>query len=184
MERDYKLKVNKFIIGLSIFYFLIFIKTYDAEMTIYNTSLLAFSYKYGFIPRAFIGSIYNLLDVILPVDMYTYAMAMRFIEIVTALFFAIMILIARKTLLMIDRKYFEPVGVLWIIYGVLFVSMFSTKYNFGRVDLPTGDRMDMKKSILKLSKLEIVQLFPGHGPYAITNVDEQVSLSLMLASRF
>ena len=56
--------------------------------------------------------------------------------------------------------------------------------NFGRVDLPTGDRMDMKKSILKLSKLEIVQLFPGHGPYAITNVDEQVSLSLMLASRF
>ena len=135
MERDYKLKVNKFIIGLSIFYFLIFIKTYDAEMTIYNTSLLAFSYKYGFIPRAFIGSIYNLLDVILPVDMYTYAMAMRFIEIVTALFFAIMILIARKTLLMIDRKYFEPVGVLWIIYGVLFVSMFSTKYNFGRVDL-------------------------------------------------
>lgn len=55
--------------------------------------------------------------------------------------------------------------------------------NFGRIDLPTGNRVDMKKTLLKLSKLDVVQLFPGHGPYAIAAVAEQISLSVMIASR-
>lgn len=55
--------------------------------------------------------------------------------------------------------------------------------NFGRTDLPTGDTQQMKESIIRLSDLDIVQLFPGHGPYAITAVNEQISLALMIASR-
>lgn len=55
--------------------------------------------------------------------------------------------------------------------------------NFGRTDLPTGSRSDMRESILKLADLDAVQLFPGHGPYAISAVSEQISLAVMLASR-
>ena len=55
--------------------------------------------------------------------------------------------------------------------------------NFGRIDLPTGDRMQMKESILKISELDAVQLFSGHGPYAISQVPEQIALSVMIASR-
>ena len=41
----------------------------------------------------------------------------------------------------------------------------------------------MRESILRLADLDIVQLFPGHGPYAISAVNEQISLAVMLASR-
>ena len=55
--------------------------------------------------------------------------------------------------------------------------------NFGRTDLPTGNMKQMKESILKISELDAVQLFSGHGPYAISQVSEQISLAVMIASR-
>jgi glyoxylase-like metal-dependent hydrolase (beta-lactamase superfamily II) len=55
--------------------------------------------------------------------------------------------------------------------------------NFGRTDLPTGDSGQMAESILKIADLDVVQLFPGHGPYAISQVSEQISLAVMIASR-
>lgn len=55
--------------------------------------------------------------------------------------------------------------------------------NFGRTDLPTGNSSQMKESIKKIADLDVIQLFPGHGPYAISRVAEQISLALMIASR-
>ncbi|MBE6485878.1 MAG: MBL fold metallo-hydrolase [Methanosphaera stadtmanae] len=55
--------------------------------------------------------------------------------------------------------------------------------NFGRTDLPTGNREEMRESILRISELDAVQLFSGHGPYAISQVSEQIALSVMIASR-
>lgn len=55
--------------------------------------------------------------------------------------------------------------------------------NFGRTDLPTGSSSDMRDSILKIADLDIVQLFAGHGPYAISSVAEQISMAVMIASR-
>ena len=36
--------------------------------------------------------------------------------------------------------------------------------NIGRVDLPTGSSEDMKKSVKKVSKLDVKYLLTGHGP--------------------
>ena len=55
--------------------------------------------------------------------------------------------------------------------------------NFGRTDLPTGNIQEMRESILKISELDAVQLFSGHGPYAISQVSEQIALAVMIASR-
>lgn len=55
--------------------------------------------------------------------------------------------------------------------------------NFGRTDLPTGNREEMRKSILKIADLDAVQLFAGHGPYAISQVSEQIGMAVMIASR-
>ncbi len=55
--------------------------------------------------------------------------------------------------------------------------------NFGRTDLPTGNTQQMRESILRISELDAVQLFSGHGPYAISQVPEQIALSVMIASR-
>ncbi|MBN2517601.1 MAG: MBL fold metallo-hydrolase, partial [Candidatus Altiarchaeota archaeon] len=37
---------------------------------------------------------------------------------------------------------------------------------FGRYDLVGGDREQLKRSLKELSKLEIKELYPGHGPSA------------------
>jgi glyoxylase-like metal-dependent hydrolase (beta-lactamase superfamily II) len=55
--------------------------------------------------------------------------------------------------------------------------------NFGRTDLPTGNLQQMKESILKIADLDAVQLFSGHGPYAITQVSEQIAFAVMISSR-
>lgn len=55
--------------------------------------------------------------------------------------------------------------------------------NFGRTDLPTGNSKQMRESIYKIADLDVVQLFPGHGPYAISTVSEQIAMSVMIASR-
>lgn len=55
--------------------------------------------------------------------------------------------------------------------------------NFGRTDLPTGNLGQMKESILKISDLDVSNLFPGHGPYAISAVPDQIMMAVMLASR-
>jgi glyoxylase-like metal-dependent hydrolase (beta-lactamase superfamily II) len=43
---------------------------------------------------------------------------------------------------------------------------------FGRYDLSGGDREKLKKSIEKLSKLDVSELYPGHGPALDTGVNE------------
>ncbi len=55
--------------------------------------------------------------------------------------------------------------------------------NFGRTDLPTGNNKDMRESIEKIVDLDVVQLFPGHGPYAISAVAEQINMAYMIASK-
>lgn len=49
----------------------------------------------------------------------------------------------------------------------------------GRVDCPTGNINAMRKSLRKLSQLEIQKLFPGHGPV----VDKNGSLHIKEALR-
>lgn len=45
---------------------------------------------------------------------------------------------------------------------------------FGRYDLAGGDREALKESIAKLSKLDIAEMFPAHGPALETGVNAYI----------
>lgn len=49
-------------------------------------TMMAFSYKYGFISRGLIGTIYQGLDKILPVNMMTYQACVGYTLVITMLF--------------------------------------------------------------------------------------------------
>lgn len=48
----------------------------------------------------------------------------------------------------------------------------------GRVDLPTSDSEEMKKSLKKLSNLDVKELYPGHGPIVTREAQRCIRRSL------
>lgn len=54
------------------------------------------------------------------------------------------------------------------------------KGGIGRIDLPSSDRGAMKKSLQKLSELDVGKLYPGHGPVAEENVQRYIQMGLNL----
>ncbi|KXB07577.1 hypothetical protein AKJ54_00060 [candidate division MSBL1 archaeon SCGC-AAA382K21] len=48
----------------------------------------------------------------------------------------------------------------------------------GRTDFPTSDPRAMKKSLQKLSKLDVEKLYPGHGPIAEEDAKKHLEFAL------
>ena len=67
----------------------IFFLDYDERVLPYNSTILAFSYKYGFISRGLAGTIYQWLDSWIPANMITYEAVLYFTLIVTLLFYVL-----------------------------------------------------------------------------------------------
>ncbi len=55
--------------------------------------------------------------------------------------------------------------------------------SFGRTDLYGGNAAQLIESIKKLSLLDVSVMYPGHGDI-VTNANEQIKLSLLMASQY
>lgn len=84
-----KKQISRFMWLLILLSCAIFFLDYDERVLPYNSTILAFSYKYGFISRGLAGTIYQWIDSILPVNMIDYAMVLRFTLIVTLAFYVL-----------------------------------------------------------------------------------------------
>ena len=84
--------------AFSVFYYLRYFKH---VMTEYNTTLFAMSYKYGFISRGMLGTFWEGLDRLLPVNLMTYEAVYWFNWGITWLFSLLVIVFLGKCL----RKY-------------------------------------------------------------------------------
>jgi len=110
-------------------------KFYQEEVEIINTTSLAFHYGYGFISRGFMGTIFLLVDMILPGNQMTYEGVMGFTLVTTLLYFALLlwffVIVLKKCSLEICNK----TKYMILFFTMFAVSMFITKYNFGRYDM-------------------------------------------------
>ena len=113
----------------------IFFLDYDERVLPYNSTILAFSYKYGFISRGLAGTIYQWIDSILPVNMIDYAMVLRFTLIVTLAFYVLFFAFCYQCMKRCQEEYLGRFLYLILFYAVFVVSMFAYKRNFGRLDL-------------------------------------------------
>lgn len=54
----------------------------------------------------------------------------------------------------------------------------------GRTDLPTGNINSLKESVEILSRLDVVSLYPGHGPIIEENAGRHVDMSLRFIDHY
>lgn len=128
-------EINRYMLMLAAVSFAVFLCNYQGVVRSYNSTMLALSYRYGFTSRALLGTIYHLINAILPIDMMQYSMTMRFAQITTGLFFLFLLWFARKCLLLCKEDLLKPAEWLLLFFMLFVVSTFSCGYNFFRVDL-------------------------------------------------
>ena len=56
--------------------------------------------------------------------------------------------------------------------------------SFGRTDLYGGDSSQLIGSIKKLTLLDVKIMYPGHGEIVMNNANDQIKLSLLMASQY
>ena len=130
-----KKQISRFMCLLILLSCAIFFLDYDERVLPYNSTILAFSYKYGFISRGLAGTIYQWIDHILPVNMIDYAMVLRFTLIVTLAFYVLFFAFCYQCMKRCQEEYLGRFLYLILFYAVFVVSMFAYKRNFGRLDL-------------------------------------------------
>ena len=130
-----KKQISRFMWLLILLSCAIFFLDYDERVLPYNSTILAFSYKYGFISRGLAGTIYQWIDHILPVNMIDYAMVLRFTLIVTLAYYVLFFDFCYQFMKRFQEEYLGRFLYLILFYAVFVVSMFAYKRNFGRLDL-------------------------------------------------
>lgn len=104
-----------------------------------NTTVYAFSYKYGFISRAFMGTVLRVMNVILnlfvPYDLLTYPGIRRFSMLLNTMFI-IMLLVFFYMCLNSAEEYMEHhLMVLMFVFSIFAFPEYLTEENFGRSDI-------------------------------------------------
>ncbi|MCZ7385109.1 MAG: MBL fold metallo-hydrolase [Candidatus Methanoperedens sp.] len=56
--------------------------------------------------------------------------------------------------------------------------------SFGRTDLYGGNASKLIESIKKLTQLDVSVMYPGHGDVVIKDANEQIKMSLLMASQY
>ena len=144
-EKRYMSKNKKFEIIMILSAFILLFYNLAARVNSYSTTLLAFTYKYGFIPRGLLGTIYQGLNDLLPINMNVYAAVNIFTLIMTCLYTGFMVWVLKKLLSKIGdttQDDFSDVAGPWkSIYSLIMFALicaiptFAGYYNFGRVDM-------------------------------------------------
>lgn len=136
-QRKKDRELQKFMIVLSVVNLAMFAATYRGMVRSYNTTMLALSYEYGFTSRSLLGTLYHLLDGLLPVNLMRYEAVVVFATVVTLAFFIFLEYFCYVCLKHCAREQERQTNArfLVLILSLCVVSTFSFPYNFFRVDL-------------------------------------------------
>lgn len=120
---------------MAIVIFLIFIRDRGALVNSYNTTLFALTYKYGFISRGLSGTLYWVLDQILPMDIMSYPYVYYFVHCLTFFFYLCLLFFWGFLLKRVDKSNGKSAAWLIFMYTVYAAAFFASTFNFGRVDI-------------------------------------------------
>ncbi len=130
-----KREIKNFIWMETLIIIVVFICCNQNSLRSYNSTMLALSYEYGFTSRSLLGTIYHVLDFILPINMMQYSVALAFGYIVTGLLGLFLLFFSKKALETCDESVRKPTEYLLFAFSFVTVATFSCGYNFLRVDL-------------------------------------------------
>lgn len=124
-----------FWIGLILLFVLLFRQSYGGEVNKINATMLAFNYEYGFVSRGFIGTLYHILDSVLPWDLMSYTWTVRFTQAITFVYYIILFVFLGIVLKKSTDQIRGTVKCMIIFFVIFAVPMFTNTFNFGRLDI-------------------------------------------------
>ena len=129
--------IRQFIMMLAFVDLATFVTNYRGWVRSYNTTMLALSYEYGFTSRSLLGTIYHILDAVIPVDMMQYQNALVFANVVTVLFIVFLLYFSYHVLKKSDMEngmVTKAEQYILLTFHIAMVATFTYAYNFLRVD--------------------------------------------------
>ena len=129
--------IRQFIMMLAFVDLATFVTNYRGWVRSYNTTMLALSYEYGFTSRSLLGTIYHILDAVIPVDMMQYQNALVFANVVTVLFIVFLLFFSYHVLKKSDMEndmVTKAEQYILLTFHIAMVATFTYAYNFLRVD--------------------------------------------------
>ena len=124
-------KIREFMAAELFFGLLLFLRYYEAWVNLMNGTVLAFSYKYGFISRGLVGTFYQWLDRVLPFDMMRYQAVVNYTLIVTMIFYGVM----AGFLVLCLRRGAGQIRYIILFFTIFMVPFSAAHFNFGRPDV-------------------------------------------------
>ena len=128
-------EIRKLMIMLSVVNLALFAVTCRGMVRSYNTTMLALSYEYGFTSRSLLGTLYHLLDAVLPLDLIDYRAVVATAYVATILFVLFVEYFLYRCLRCCEGEMVKYGEYLALILSLCLVSTFSFPYNFFRVDI-------------------------------------------------
>lgn len=130
-----------FLLGMLVFILLLAELFYDKRVNEMNTTMLAFTYEYGFISRGLVGTVFQTVVNLLPSMDFNYEAVMNFTKCVTGIYFLTIIgffgfCLKRADALgdsfVVKKHHYQYFMVLYAIFAIPFSV---ANYNFGRTDI-------------------------------------------------
>ena len=125
----------RYMLVLLVVSFGMFLRFYDEKVNPCNSTALAFSYKYGFLPQGLVGTLYQLLNQIMPFHMMKYEAVMNFSLIATILFHLVLFYFFWLCLKRCQERHLQDLEYVILFCALLTISMFFSKRQFGRLDM-------------------------------------------------
>ncbi len=133
-KRKFTKKEYGFLLALVGFFIVYAIRNFQQEISEFNTTNFAMSYKYGFISRGLLGTLYQGLDEIMPFEMMNYTAAFWFTFISTLILFICFFCFFVTCLRRVDLKYISNLRYLFVLLSIFSACMFVSDEMFGRYD--------------------------------------------------
>ena len=108
---------------------------WDHELDIMNTTVFAFSYQYGFMPRGVLGTILWLYDMVTPFDAISYNTIYFISKVGTGLFFVVLIWFVVAVMSRCRDEHLTSAKWIMAVLVIISVPMFLGRDNFGRLDV-------------------------------------------------
>lgn len=124
-----------FTVFIFVFSMVLFAVNFKSAVTGYNATLLGLTYESGVLPRAFIGTMYGILNRILPFDLYTYGNVKIFTFIVLCLFIVFWTLAILFFLKKTKEENQDYIQYVMVFITIFVIGSFTSFYNYGRLDL-------------------------------------------------
>ncbi len=128
-------KHMRFLPALAVFALACFMRHFRDYMSTYNTTHFALSYDYGFIPRGFMGSVFNFVGELLPYDIHNYIGVNNFNGFFTLVYFLVLFWFYKVCLKHCAEENRHNLKHLIVFLSLFAFTMWTTSVNFGRLDL-------------------------------------------------